>query len=458
MVSVGRHENITLLTYSEVKKVSGVVGDFTVSVCKKAKYVNEDLCNGCGTCVKKCPWKKIPDDFEYGLSNRPAIYFHYDQAVPKIPVIDKEHCAYFMNGKCKACEKFCQREAIDFEQQDEILELEVGTIILATGFNDFEPSNSPQYGYGVYENVLTSREFERLINTSGPTLGEVRLSNGEKPKRVAILHCVGSRGDQNEYCSRVCCMYSLKLAHLVRDVIGAEVIEFYRDMRAFGKAYESFYESVREEQVEFVRFDGNIRVVQDKNDLHIETKNIFTGEKEVINVDLVILSTGMEPQIDQKQVASTFGVSLSPDGFFLEKHPKLAPVDTATDGIFLAGSCQSPKDIPDSVAHGGAAAASALAIMDAGSVTLEPFTAFIDSEKCSGCQICADTCPFHAIDVVSLNGHVYSQINEIICKGCGTCVAACPSGAATQHGFKNSQIMAEIEGLINIKLSEETCG
>jgi len=456
MVSVGRHKNITLLTYSEVESVSGVVGDFKAKIRKKAKYVNKELCNGCGTCVEKCPWKSIPDEFEYGLSNRPAIHFHYSQAVPKIPVIDKENCAYFKNGKCKACEKFCKREAIDFEQVDEIIEVDVGTIILATGFKDFDPSESPRYGYGIYGNILTSREFERLINTSGPTLGEVRLSNGEKPKRVAIIHCVGSRGDKNQYCSRACCMYSLKLAHLVRSAMGAEVVEFYRDMRAFGKEYESFYEMVREEQVDFVRYGRDIQVSKVENQLTVETQNVYTGENQVEPVDMVILSTGFEPQTDQKTVASTFGVSLSPDGFFQEKHPKLAPVDTATDGVFLAGACQGPKDIPDSVAHGSAAAASALALMDAGYVTLEPYTAYIDPEKCSGCLICANNCPYHAIDVVVSNGHNISQINEISCKGCGTCVASCPAGVASQNGFTTDQIIAEIEGLLNMGLLEET--
>jgi heterodisulfide reductase subunit A len=456
---VGRHPNITLLTYSEVEKVSGFVGNFDVQVRKKARYVNEDLCSGCGTCVEKCPFKKIPSEFDLGLGNRPVIYFQYQQAVPRVPVIDEDNCAYFLRGKCRACEKFCTLDAIDFEQQDEILNLEVGTIILATGFKDFDPTVSPQYGYGKLENVLTGIEFERLINSGGPTTGEVRLVNGDKPGKVAIIHCVGSRGDQHEYCSRVCCMYSLKLAHLIRDILGVEVVEYYRDMRTFGKQYEAFYERVQRDDVRFIRFESlngsgvpPVQISQQDGKLKIDSLDLFTGDSKEELVDMVILSTGMEPQSDQKEVAKTFGISLSPDGFFMEKHPKLAPVETATGGIFLAGTCQGPKDIPDSVAQGSAAAAAALALIDAGYVTMEPFTAFIDPDQCSGCFTCVNMCPYGAVHIVEYNGHTISEVNEVLCKGCGTCVSACPSGVAEQHGFTGQQMMAEIEGILSLVL------
>ena len=448
MVSVGRHKNITLLTYSEVESISGYVGNFQVQVRKKPRYINEDLCTGCGTCVEKCPWKKIPSEFDLGLGNRPAIYFHFAQAVPRIPVIDTENCAYFQRGKCRACEKFCQVGAIDFDQQDELIDLDVGAIILATGFKDFDPAISPQYGYGALDNVLTGMEFERLVNSGGPTTGEVLLADGRKPERIAIVHCVGSRGDQHDYCSRVCCMYSLKLAHLARDLMDVEVVEFYRDMRTFGKEYESFYRRVEHEGVTFIRYNDNIRVSQHNGHLHVSAIDPYTGRENDIPVDMVVLSTGLEPQPDQQQVAKTFGISLSPDGFFLEKHPKLAPVETATDGVFLAGACQSPKDIPDSVAQGSAAAAAALTLMDAGHVTLEPFTAWIDPARCSGCQICINQCPYGAIEVVDHDGRTVSQVNEVLCKGCGTCAAACPSGVATQRGFTLEQVMAEIDGAL----------
>src|SRR3972149_11765765 len=241
MVSVGRHPNITLMSYSEVEKVAGYVGNFTVTVQRKPRYVNEELCTGCGTCMEKCPWKKIPSEFDLGLGTRPAIYYPFPQAVPRVPIIDTTNCAYFKTGKCRACEKFCTANAIDFEQKERLVSIEVGTIILATGFNDFDPKRTPQYGYGILANVMTGMEMERLINSGGPTGGIVRLKNGEKPKKIAILHCVGSRGKEHEYCSRVCCMYSLKLATLIREYVDAEVIEFYRDMRAFGKDYEGFF-------------------------------------------------------------------------------------------------------------------------------------------------------------------------------------------------------------------------
>ena len=456
MVSVGRHPNIKLLTYSEVESVSGFVGNFSVRVRKKARYVDEEKCTGCGTCVEKCPWKKIPSEFDLGLGMRSAIYFHFAQAVPRVPIIDRDNCAYFQKGKCRACEKFCQLEAIDFDQQDELIDLEVGTIILATGFKDFDPSHSPEYGYGTLDNVLTGMEFERLVNSGGPTTGEVLLKDGRKPERVAIIHCVGSRqrvrpGEANgrhAYCSRVCCMYSLKLAHLVRDSIGADVVEFYRDMRSFGKEYEAFYERVRHEGVDFRRFDYDIRVTQQDGRLKVVTVDPYTGQSVEELVDMVVLSTGLEPQADQAHVGHLFGVSRSPDGFFLEKHPKLAPIETATDGVFLAGACQGPKDIPDSVAQGGAAAAAALSLMDLGFVTLEPFTTSIDQAKCGGCRTCEGLCPYHAIEMIDLEGRLVAQVNEVLCKGCGACAAACPAGAAEQHGFTVEQICAEILGML----------
>jgi heterodisulfide reductase subunit A len=448
MVSVGRHANITLLSYSEVEKVSGYVGNFTVTVRRKPRYVNEELCTGCGTCVEKCPWKKIPSEFDLGLGKRPAIYFPFAQAVPRVPVIDTVNCAYFKSGKCRACEKFCPREAIDFEQKEQLVDIEVGTIVLATGFKDFEPKRSPQYGYGTLDNVLTGMEFERLINSGGPTTGQVLLKDGRKPERIAILHCVGSRGDQHEYCSRVCCMYSLKLATLIRDYVDSEVFEFYRDMRTFGKDYEAFYERVQRQSVNFFRCGKDIRVEQRDGRLAVIAVDVYTGEEQETPVDMVVLSTGIEPQADQHKVGTIFGVSLSADGFFLEKHPKLAPVETTTDGVFLAGACQGPKDIPDSVAYGAAAAAAALALMDAGSVSLDPFTTYVIAEKCGGCRTCEGLCPYTAISMVDHDGKQVAYINEVLCKGCGACAAACPAGAAIQHGFTLDEVLAELEGIL----------
>jgi len=455
MVSVGRHENITILSNSEVESVSGFVGNFTVTVRRKPRYVDEQTCTGCGTCVEKCPWKKIPSEFDLGLGTRSVIYFPFAQAVPRVPIIDKQNCAYFQKGKCRACEKFCQTGSINFDQQEELVELKAGAIILATGFKDFDARRVQQYGYGELDNVLTSMELERLINTGGPTVGEVRLKDGRQPESVAIIHCVGSRNkDYHEYCSRVCCMYSLKLAQLVRDYVGAEVHEFYRDMRAFGKGYEAFYERVERAGVHFTRFDqdtpaGGLQISQHNSQLKVSTIDLYTGQPSDLLVDMVVLSTGIEPQADAAHVAQTFSISRGPDGFFMEKHPKLAPVETTTDGVYLAGACQGPKDIPDSVAQGGAAAAAALSLMDAGHVTLEPFTTYIDQSKCCGCRTCETVCPYHAIEMVELDGRLVSSVNEVLCKGCGTCVAACLGQAATQNGFTQDQVLAEIVGIMS---------
>ena len=450
MVSVGRHPNITLMSYSEVEKVGGYVGNFTVTVRRKPRYVDEALCNGCGTCSEKCPWKKIPSEFDLGLGVRPAIYTPFPQAVPRVPVIDTIACAYFKTGKCRACEKFCPRQAIDFEQKEQRIEIEVGTIILATGFQDFDPQRASQYGYGKLDNVLTGMEMERLINSGGPTSGKVLLSNGNPPKKIAILHCVGSRGVEHEYCSRVCCMVSLKLATLIREYLGAEVVEFYRDMRAFGKGYEAFYEQAGRKGVNFIRYDRDIRVEPRNGNLAVLVTDVFSGRPLETLVDMVVLSTGMEPQADQHVVSAIFGVSCSPDGFFLERHPKLAPVETTTDGIYLAGACQGPKDIPDSVAQGAAAAAAALSLMDAGSVELEPFTSYVVPEKCGNCHTCEGLCPYSAITMVEWNGRQVASVNEALCKGCGACVAGCPAGAAVQYGYTNEQVLAEIEGILTL--------
>jgi heterodisulfide reductase subunit A len=450
MVSVGRHPNITLMTYSEVEKVSGYVGNFSVTIRRKPRYVIEDLCTGCGTCMEKCPWKKIPSEFDLGLGNRPAIYYPFPQAVPRVPVIDTINCAYFKTGKCRACEKFCTANAIDFMQKEQQVYIEVGTIILATGFGDFDPARNPEYGYGVLPNVVTGMEMERLINTGGPTSGKVLLKNGDKPQKIAILHCVGSRGKEHEYCSRVCCMYSLKLATLIREYVGAEVVEFYRDMRAFGKDYEGFFHRAEGHKVTFNRFSHEIHIKQQDGHLLVLSDDVYSGQQMETSVDMVVLATGMEAQADQHEVGACFGVSRSPDGFFLEKHPKLAPVETTTDGVFLAGTCQGPKDIPDSVAQGGAAAAAALSLMDHGSVELEPFTTHVDAELCGACRTCEGLCTYGAISVKDLDGRLVAEVNEVLCKGCGACAAACPAGAATQSGFTNEQVMAEIEGILTM--------
>jgi heterodisulfide reductase subunit A len=350
------------------------------------------------------------------------------------------------------CEKFCPREAIDYEQVDQVVDLDIGTIILATGFDVFDPTIMRQYGYGRLPNVLTGLEFERMSHASGPTSGKVLLQNGRQPESVAILHCIGSRDEHHsEYCSRVCCMYSLKFAHLIKEKTGAEVYQFYIDMRAFGKGYEEFYKRLLHENVVFIRGKGAevtdaAEKPTERGKLVVKAEDTLLGVVRRIPVDMVILSTGLRPAHDAADVARVFSISRSKDGFFLERHPKLAPVSTASDGIFIAGTCQGPKDIPDTVAQGGAAASAALSLLDKGMVEIEPITSYIDPERCSGCRVCVSMCPYQAI---RFDGErKVSVVEEALCKGCGTCVAACPSGVATQHHFADQQIFAEIEGAL----------
>jgi heterodisulfide reductase subunit A2 len=368
-------------------------------------------------------------------------------------VVDPATCIRVKQGGCKAtCIESCDRNAIKLDQVEEIKEIQVGAVILATGFQTFDARRIPQYGFGTYPNVYTAMQIERMVNSSGPTSGEVLLRNGKQPKSVAILHCVGSRDNKtNRYCSRVCCMYSLKLAHLIKEHTGAEVYNFYIDMRAAGKGYEEFFDKLREEQVNFIR--GRVAEVTDwamtpeeEGRLVIRVEDTLAGFVRRIPVEMVVLATGLEPQADAQDVRRMFNISCSTEGFFMERHPKLAPVDTFTDGIFLAGCCQGPKDIPDTVAQAGAATAGALALIDAGHVELEPNTAYITEDDCSGCKSCVALCPYTAISFVDLKKK--AEINGALCKGCGTCVAACPSGAIRQNLFEDEQIFSEIEGVL----------
>jgi heterodisulfide reductase subunit A len=451
MTSVGMHPYIELMTYSEVEEISGFVGSFKAKIRKKARYVNEDKCNGCGICITKCPWK-VSSEFDMGLGERKAIYTPFAQAVPNIPVIDTEHCAYFLSGKCRACEKFCELGAIDFEQVDQIVEVEVGNVIVATGYDSFDPTPITQYGYGKFDNVYTGLEFERICNAVGPSGGKIVLKDGSAPKSVAILHCVGSRDENyHEYCSRVCCMYALKYSHLIKERTDADVYQMYIDMRCFGKAYEEFYKRLSEEGVNFVRGKAS-EVTDSAINEDEEGKLIVCGEDTLLGrvlrvpVDMVVLATALEPRADAAEVGKLLTISRSADGFFLERHPKLDPVATMTEGVFIAGCCQGPKDIPDTVAQASAAATRVLALISKGRVELEAATAVIDEEKCSGCRICNLLCPYSAISYIE--DEEVSRINEALCKGCGTCVAACPSMAITHKQFTTEEITAEIEGVL----------
>ena len=459
MVQVGTHPNITLLTWSEVEKVDGFVGNFTVTVRKKARKVIEELCTGCGICQEKCPKKVIDDVYEAGLGYRKAVYTPFPQAVPKYPVMDVPNCTYFEKGTCKACEKFCPTNAIDFKQQDEILTLQVGAIVLATGYDLFDARRVTNYGYGRLPNVFTSLEFERLSNAAGPTNGNIVLRDGKTtPKAVGIVHCVGSRDRNfNNYCSVICCMQGLKFAHLVHERTGAIVYNFYIDMRTAYKAYDEFYQRVLDEGTLFVR--GKVAEITDvprrpdeDGHLIVQVEDTLAGKQRRIPVDMVILSTGLQPRYDAKETAKRFGLSCSSDGWFIEKHPKLDPISTMTEGIYIAGCVQGPKDIPSSVAQGAAAAARVLGKIQQKEIAIEPVRASVNQDQCSGCRICNTLCPYNAISFVEERG--VSQVNAALCQGCGTCVAACPAGAISGTAFSNDQILSQIEGLLLLNVDE----
>jgi heterodisulfide reductase subunit A len=451
MTEVRSNPNITLWTMAEVDKVDGYVGNYSVTVRHKPRFIVEDACVGCLECIEACVFQrgKTPDEFNFGLNMRKPVYIPFPQAVPQVVVIDRDACIEFRTGRCKkSCVEVCaDRNAIDFTQTETFDSVEVGAVILATGFKTFDPKRTPSYGYGVYPNVYTAMELERLVNSSGPTEGHVTLRDGRTPETVGIVHCIGSRDvNTNEHCSRVCCMYSLKLAHLVKEKTGAEVYNFYIDIRAPGKGMEEFYNRVAEEGVHFIR--GKVADVYPEagntGRVILQAEDTLLGRVRKIPVDMLVLATGLEPQADAEAVRRTFNITCAGGGFFMERHPKLAPVSTFTDGIFLAGACQGPKDIPDTVAQAGAAAAEALVLVDRGYVEMEPTTAYVVREECSGCKTCIPLCPYTAITRVDGK----AEINPVLCKGCGTCVAACPSGSIRQNLFEDEEIYEEILGVL----------
>ncbi len=435
-------------------------GDARVLVPNSTDGGPAPTCIACGACSAVCPtgWIQIEDikgrvivHEELALGPNRAIQVPSLQAVPNTPFIDPSACIHFKTGKCGVCQTTCPTQAIRFEQTETIRELDVGNIILATGMKQMDTQAMMQFGYSRYDNVLTALEFERLNCAAGPTGGKIQMTNGNEPKSVAIIHCVGSRDENyHEYCSRVCCMYGLKFAHLIKEKTDAEVYQLYIDLRCFGKGYEEFYKRLLNEDVRFIR--GKAAEVTDfaltpdeMGKLVVRVEDTLVGKVRRIPVDMVVLSAALEPAASAAEMGRLFGVSRGKDGWFIEKHPKLGPISTATDGVFLAGFCQSPKDIPDTVNQATGAAGEVLSVIARGRVEIESATAEIDSDLCTGCKICNDICPFGAISFIEEKN--ISEVNPALCKGCGTCVAACPSSAIKGQHFSDPQIFAEMDGI-----------
>ncbi|RTY40017.1 CoB--CoM heterodisulfide reductase iron-sulfur subunit A family protein [Chlorobium phaeovibrioides] len=457
MVEAARHPKIRLLTYSEIEKVEGFIGNFNVTVRQKARYVDMNLCTGCGECIIKCPAKKISGEFDCGLANRTAIYTPFAQAVPNKPVIDSGHCIYFKNGKCKACQRVCPTGAINFDMEDELVELEIGAIVVATGFQVQNTALYGEYGYGRYPDVLTGLQFERLASASGPTGGKIqRPSDGKEPETIVFIQCAGSRDPSKgiPYCSKICCMYTAKHAMLYhhKNHDGNSRI-FYMDIRAAGKGYDEFTRrAIEEDGAGYVR--GRVsKLWQENGKLMVRGADTLLGRPVEVAADMVVLATAMVPQSDSKELGKTLGIGYDEYGFFNEAHLKLRPVETATAGIFLAGACQSPKDIPDSVAQASACASKVLALFSREKLEREPVIAQNNEATCSGCWGCVLACPYNAIEKKDLTDRAgnlirrVASVNAGLCQGCGTCVTFCRSNSIDLAGFTEKQIFAEVMGL-----------
>lgn len=463
MVDAAQNEKIRIFTYSEVTEVHGFVGNFDVTIKKKARYVNENICTGCGACTEKCPMRKVPNEFNLGMDNRSAIYIPFAQAIPKVATIDPEHCMMLKSGKCGLCSKVCTAGAIDYKAKDEFITEKYGAIVAATGFNPISLEKFDEFAYSQSKDVVTSLEFERLMNAAGPTKGMLlRPSDGKHPKTIVFVQCVGSRcaacADKGkEYCSKVCCMYTAKHAMLTRDKYpDTDVYVFYIDVRTPGKNFDEFYRrAVEEYGVHYIK--GMVGKVSPEGDkLKVQASDLIAGKQLHIDADMVVLAAAMEPDKSARQLATMLTASMDTNDFFTEAHPKLRPVESPTAGVFLSGACQGPKDIPETVAQAGAAASKVIGLLSKNRLTGNPCVAHSDEMMCNGCSTCEKVCPYGAITYIEKEFRMpdrttrirrVASVNEAVCQGCGACTVACMSGAMDLKGFMNKQIMAEVDAI-----------
>jgi len=452
MMDVGRHPRIKLMAYSEVEQVTGFVGNFHVTIRRKARFVNEKECTACGDCTKVCP-VVVPDEYQQGFSSRRAIYIPFAQSVPSSYILDINNCLGTTLIACGKCQEACQKKCIDYDMRDEFVNVEVGTIIVATGMDVYDPTQLDEFGYTRYDDVITSMEFERLICAGGPTGGHfIRPSDRERPKRIGFIQCVGSRSSKrgNPYCSNVCCMNTVKDTLLLKDHYpDTESTVFYMDMRSFGKGFEDLFMRSKAAGVRYIRgIPGEVRP-NGNGALVATVENTTTGTLEDYELDMVVLSVGVEPRKDQKAVQKLLTLSNTADGFLMESHPKLKPVDAPTQGVFFAGCVESPKDVKDSVTQAGAAAARASILLNAGKVKIEAITAVLDRANCNFCGMCAKVCPYNAIKAPDRKTQTYPLIIEAACHGCGTCGAECPTDAIFMRHFTDRQIMSQVEAILS---------
>jgi len=477
MVELAQHENIKLYTWSEIESIDGYLGNFDVRIRKKARSVDLNLCTGCSSCWQVCPCKKIKSEFDMGLGNRTAIYIPFPQAIPSKPVIDRENCILFKDARkknirpndskvCRKCIDACPIapvKAIDYNQEDEIIEEKVGAIIVATGYRELEDGLYGEYGGGKYKDVITGLQFERLASASGPTEGMIkRPSDGKEPEIVVFIQCVGSRDPAKgcSYCSKTCCMYTAKHTMLYKHKVHhGHAFVFYIDIRCAGKGYEEFsLRAIEEEGATYLR--GRVsRVYQKGEKLVVLGADTLTGSVVEIEADMVVLASAMKAQDDAEKFAQKLSIQYDKDRFFSEMHPKLKPVESSSAGIFLAGTCQGPKDIPETVAQAGAAASKVLALLSSDELEREPVVARVDRQlppvfsTCIGCFYCQKVCPYSAIeqeDIKARDGSVIktvARVNEGLCQGCGLCAATCRSKSIELAGFNDEQIYAEINAV-----------
>ena len=457
MTDVGRHPRIKLLTMSEVVDVKGYVGNFDVRILKKARYVDEKECTACGDCVDACPVIR-PDEFNLGLSSRKAIYTPFPQAVPSAYVINVNECLGHNPVVCSKCKDACEKKCIDYHMSDEEVVEKVGSIVVATGLEVYDPTELDEYGYTRFENVLSSLEFERLINAGGPTDGElIRPTDRKRPRSIGFVQCVGSRSSRkgSSYCSNICCMNTVKSTLILKEQDpDIDIKVFYIDIRAFGKGFEDLYKRSRQLGVHYVRgLPGTVDEHPDGS-LRVAVENTATGKLEFHNLDMLVLALGIKPSSGTRKLQEMLGLQLTSDGFFLEAHPKLQPVDAATRGIFFAGCSEGPKDIKESVTQASAAAARAIRLMHKGEINTEPITAEVIEALCKCCGRCAEVCPYNAISV-DVKKKIPAVVNTASCAGCGTCAAECAFGAITMNHFTDEQILSQVNALLEEKTEEK---